>query len=153
MLHSSLDKYEDELSTTRLELVLVMGVTISGGVRRATAAVLAWVFELAQQLGIVRAAVVELALAAHIKSQSMGAAHCNPPDRSGKANLVVDKVELGRRLALAVAAVDERLVILILDRHLLPLEQLVDAGEVQLHVSERLGAQRADVIGLEHQRL
>lgn len=59
---------------------------------------------------------------------------------------MVDKVEVGRRLALAVAAVDERLDVLVLDRHLLAREELVDARKIELHVAEGLGAERADVV-------
>lgn len=59
---------------------------------------------------------------------------------------MVDEVEVGRGLALAVAAVDERSDVLVLGRHLLALEELVDAREVEFHVAERLGAKRADVV-------
>jgi hypothetical protein len=74
----------------------MVSVTPGVGVRRTTAAVLAWVLELTQQLGVVRAAVIELALASHSEHQSMGVAHHSPPGMNGKSNLVVDKVELGR---------------------------------------------------------
>jgi hypothetical protein len=55
---------------------------------------------------------------------------------------------VGGGLALTVAAVDERADVLVLERHLLTLEQLVNAGKVQLHVAQRLGAERADIVGL-----
>ncbi|KAJ8530362.1 hypothetical protein ON010_g14552 [Phytophthora cinnamomi] len=44
-------------------------------------------------------------------------------------------MELGRGLALAVAAVNQRLVVLIFGGHALALQKLIDAGETDAHAS------------------